>query len=287
MSDVFSAEQGRRLFGILSMGGTLGAIVGAATTEALAGGRIGLVVSPASMLPLALIGLELAVACMVRLANHCGLASEATAAKEPGPSPHEGLRLIARSRYLQLICLYILLFTITSTLLYLIQGRIVERTFQHAAARTSAFARIDLWVNVVTLAVQALFTGRLIRGLGLTRVLMVLPLMTVASFGALVVWPAFAVLAAIQVLRRGLHYALDRPAREVLYIPLGPEEKYKSKPFIDTFVYRGGDLVGVWLPTLVGSLSLPIAVVALTVSSAWMCSSLWLGRVATTHFRRS
>jgi len=84
----------------------------------------------------------------------------------------------------------------------------------------------------------------------------------------------------VQVARRGLHYAVDRPAREILYIPLGPEEKYKTKPFIDTFVYRGGDLLGVWTPTLLASLGTPAAPVALGVSALWLGSGAWLGRQA-------
>jgi AAA family ATP:ADP antiporter len=53
------------------------------------------------------------------------------------------------------------------------------------------------------------------------------------------------------VIRRGLHYAVSRPTREILFTVLGQDEKYKSKPFIDTFVYRGGDLFGAWSPNAI------------------------------------
>jgi AAA family ATP:ADP antiporter len=171
-----------------------------------------------------------------------------------------------------------LLFTITSTFLYLQQGSIVAQTFSGTAARTAAFARIDLWVNVLTLATQVLLTGRILTGLGIPVVLALLPTLTLAGFGALWLWPTFAVMALFQVLRRGLHYAVDRPAREILYIPLGPEERYKSKPFIDTFVYRGGDLLGVWAPSALAAIAIPMGLAAVGCSGLWLGSAWALGR---------
>ncbi len=170
-----------------------------------------------------------------------------------------------------------LLFTLTTTFLYMAQGAIVERTFANPAARTAAFARIDLWVNVLTLVTQLLITSRLMTTFGLRPVLVLLPLLTLAGFGVLWVWPTFAVFAVFQVLRRGLHYAVDRPAREILYIPLGPDEKYKSKPFIDTFIYRGGDFLGAWAPALLGWVAVPVAAVAVGLSGFWFWAGFRLG----------
>jgi AAA family ATP:ADP antiporter len=189
------------------------------------------------------------------------------------------MRLIRHSRYLQLICLYIVLFTITSTFLYLTQGEIVARSFAGAAERTAAFATIDVWGNAITLAVQVFVTSRLLRGLGVPGVLMILPVLTLAGFAALAIWPVFLTLAVVQVLRRGLHYAVDRPAREILYIPLGPEEKYKSKTFIDTVVYRAGDFIGVWAPTLLGAMAVSVSIASLGTAAAWIGSGAWLGRL--------
>ena len=181
------------------------------------------------------------------------------------------------SRYLQLICLYMLLFTITSTFLYLTQGEIVAKSFASAGERTAAFAKMDFWVNVLTLLVQLLLTSRLLRTIGVSGVLMVLPILTTVGFGALALWPTFAALAVVQVLRRGIHYAVDRPAREILYIPLGPEERYKSKAFIDTFVFRGGDFLGVWAPAFFSALAVPVALAALGCAGVWVAASARLG----------
>jgi len=281
MSDVWSEGQGKRLFGFIATGGTLGAVAGAALTGALTKGfQLGglpVKVDPLSLLLLSMLTLELAVQCVKRLMVIFQLGETAHGTGEPGPGMLEGLRLIATSRYLQLICAYILLFAITSTFLYLQQGSIVERAFSGTAARTAAFARIDLWVNVLTLATQVFLTGRIITALGIPFVLAILPVLTLAGFGALWIWPTFGVMAVFQILRRGLHYAVDRPAREILYIPLGPEERYKSKPFIDTFVYRGGDLLGVWAPTALAALAIPVGLAAVGCSGLWIGSSLVLG----------
>ena len=284
MTDIWSEVQGKRLFGFIATGGTLGAIAGAALTGLLTKGfALGawrVKVDPLSLLLLSALTLEVAVQCVRRLATIFQLGHVAHGEREPGPGPLEGLRLIATSRYLQLICVYMLLFTITSTFLYLQQGSIVEHSFTGTAARTAAFARIDLWVNVLTLVTQIFLTGRILSGLGIPVVLSILPVLTLGGFGALLVWPTFGVMALLQVLRRGLHYAVDRPAREILYIPLGPEERYKSKPFIDTFVYRGGDLLGVWAPTVLVALVIPVGLAALGCSGLWLGSSLALGRRA-------
>ena len=78
-----------------------------------------------------------------------------------------------------------------------------------------------------------------------------------------------------------MHYAVDRPTREVLYTVLSPDAKYKSKAFIDTFVYRVGDVVGSQVEGLLGRLAMGLgALVAVTVPLAivWGVLGVWLGR---------
>jgi ATP:ADP antiporter, AAA family len=286
MADAFDEEQAGRVFGLISIGGTLGGIAGASLTDVLTSPRGGLGLQPSSMFLLSLVGLECGVVCMSRFAACHGMPTQGRGPKEPGPSAHEGLRLLARSRYMQLICGYMLLFTITSTFLYLAQGHIVEQTYRGAGERTAAFARIDFWVNVLTLVVQVFLTAHIIRGLRVSGVLLVLPALTLLAFPLLAIWPVFPCLAAVMVLRRGLHYAVDRPAREILYIPLGPEEKYKSKPFVDTFVYRGGDFIGVWAPTVLKLLAIPSTWFAILLAGAWTGAGVWLGRFSRAALQR-
>ena len=278
MSDLFREEQGKRLFGFLAIGGTLGGLAGAAFTGLLVGGfsfsghRIAI---PAIFILLSsAAALELAVQCMKALVARAPGRAEADASREPGPGALAGLKALAGSRYLQVICAYILLYTLTSTLLYLAQGAIVAKTFPNTAARATAFARIDFWVNGLTLAAQLFLTSRLLTRFGVGVILCALPVLTALGFGALALWPVFGVLMAFQVLRRGLHYGVDRPAREVLYIPLSADERYKSKPFIDTFVYRTGDLLGAWLPAALGLVAIPVFAASLAASTGWLGAGL-------------
>ena len=283
LTDLFREEQAKRLFGFIAMGGTLGAVFGAGLTEVLSRGqvfgwRLPAVLDPGGLMLVSVLFLEMAAQCALDLARRFGLGDTAGAPKEPGPGAWEGLRLVAGSRYLQLMGGYMLLYTITSTFLYLAQGHIVEHAFASRAARTVAFARLDLWTNLLTLAGQIFLTGRVLRRFRMASILLVLPILTLLGFGGLWALPTFGMLALVQVSRRGLHYAVDRPAREILYIPLGPEEKYKSKPFLDTFVYRAGDLLGVWAPTALALVAIPAAPAAMALSAAWYGMAAWLGR---------
>jgi AAA family ATP:ADP antiporter len=171
-----------------------------------------------------------------------------------------------------------LLYAVAGTFLYVQQGRLVAAAFASAAERAAAFARIDLWANALTLAAQALLTHRLVARAGAAAALLALPLATLLGFGALWLWPGFTALAAFQVARRGLHYAVDRPVRETLYIPLSPDARYKAKSFIDTFVYRAGDFIGVWMAPALGALSVPLGLPAMGASALWLAGAVWLGR---------
>lgn len=317
LGDLFGPERARRLFGVAAVGGTLGAIAGAAATGALSGGfTVGgwsVKAGPGTLMLLSAGVLEAAVWCAWGLMRRFGVAGGADGVarlasagrQEPGPGVLEGLKKVARSAYLQLIALYVFLYTTTSTFLYIEQGRIVGEVFLTQEARTAAFAWVDLCTNVLTLTVQLFLTGRVMMWIGLRGTLMVLPILTAVGFAMLmgVTWlwsivavkeflegaglpiilaaPTYGVLVIFQVLRRGMHYAVDRPARESLYAVMDADAKYKSKPFIDTFVYRGGDLIGGWTPLLLAKLAIPVALVAVPVSIGWAVVGMVLGNRGT------
>jgi AAA family ATP:ADP antiporter len=129
-------------------------------------------------------------------------------------------------------------------------------------------------VNTLTLGLQVLAAGRMMRHLGIASMLALLPLVTIGGFIALAMMPTFTVLAAFQVARRGMDYAVARPAREVLYTVLPREQKYKAKSFNDVFVYRGGDALAAWLLAAIKAVGLGLAVVTSIVVPL---SILWLG----------
>ena len=186
-----------------------------------------------------------------------------------------------KSPYLVNVSVYILLFAITSTFLYFQQAEIARQSFADRGARTAFFARVDLWVNVLTLGAQLFLTGRVLRAIGVGFTLAMLPALSVFGFGTLAMTPTIAVLVIYQVLRRAGNFAFARPTREVLFTVVPREDKYKAKSFIDTVIYRTGDQVGAWSYAVLGFLGLAmtgISIVAVPISIAWLVNSVWLGR---------
>lgn len=277
--DVFDAEQGKRLFGFLAGGATLGGIAGSALTSGFVG-KLG----QNWLLLASIILLEVAVFASRRLSR----INDAFTRPLPGDDPHQpvgggifsGMTHTFSSPYLLGIALFILFYSTTSTVLYFQQATIAETNFVDRAVRTAFFANIDFWVNVLTLVFQLFLTGRFMRWAGVAVTLCTLPLLSIVGFTVLSATPAVGVFVAVQVARRVSNFALARPAREVLFTAVTREDRYKTKNFIDTVVYRGGDQVASW--SYAGLLALGlgitgIAIVAIPISAIWLALSYWLG----------
>jgi AAA family ATP:ADP antiporter len=282
MADIFSTDQGKRLFGFISVGGTLGGIAGAAITATLVQ-RVGAVY----LLLFSAVLLELSAQC-VRLfptgfegSRDSLRRAEAVAEAPIGGGIWSGIIHDLRSPYLLGICAYMLLYAITSTLLYFQQAGIAATAFADRSARTAFFAQIDLLVNVLTIIVQAFVTGRLLKRLGVGITLALLPAMSVIGFTGMGIFPTLTLLVVFLTLRRAGNFAIARPAREVLFTVVSREDKYKAKSFIDTFIYRAGDQIGAWSAPAMGWLGLSmvgISFVAAPLAAIWFFVSLWLGR---------
>ncbi len=286
MSDIFRRDQGTRLFGFVAIGATVGAIFGSGLVKALVE-RVGKL----NLLPVSAVILELAVVCFSVIVYRFGLgrgkvaptaearAAGTSAAGDVGGSFFSGFTLLLRSPYLLGICLYMLLYATTSTYLYFEQAKIASVQFPIDDQRTDYLASITLWSNILTLTVQVLATGRIARRLGVSATLAFLPALTAVGIAVLGFSPTALTLLLVQVTRSGLHYGVDRPSREMLYTVLGREEKYKSKSFIDTFVYRGGDQIGTWLRAPLEKIHLAVLIgVFIGLTIFWGVTGVWLGR---------
>jgi len=290
MTDLFTTEQGKRLFGFIAVGGSLGGILGPIITASLIHW-----VSTGVLLLICAAMLEIAAQSVrffpaefrrqdrpapagLRRGEH----DEPAAADKPiGGGIWEGITHICRSPYLFGLFLFILLYTFTSTWTYFQQSELTKAGFADRAARTAFFAKLDLSVNSLTLLLQIFFTGRLMKFLGVTVTLLFMPVLSLFGFAAMGFAPVIAVLAIFQVARRASTFAFMRPAREVLFTVLRREDKYKAKPFIDTFGYRCGDQLGAWsyggLQALGIGLS-AISYIAVPVVAGWCVLGIWLGR---------
>lgn len=278
MADLWRNEQGKRLFGFIAAGGSAGALAGPVITIGLVG-----VLGPVALLLVSALLLEVSVRCVGRLLRAGGPENPAPVAEAPpmGGGFLAGIVEVARSPYLLGICCYILLFTTLSTFLYFMQAQIVADAFDDPAERTRIFAMIDLSVAIVTILIQCLVTGRLVRWIGVGGALAFLPVVSIAGFAMLAAAPLVATLIAFQALRRASNFAISRPGREMLFTVVAPEQKYKAKNFIDTAVYRGGDAVAGWAFAGLRGAGLDItgiAAASIPLALVWGALALGLGR---------
>lgn len=285
MADRFTLEQSKRLFALISVGGTLGAIFGPWLASVLAQplGTPALLLVSAGFLLLAL-GLAWAVARSQRGPVAVGGPQSGAEVSERaviGGSAWQGLKAVFASRYLLGIAAYVILMTILATLLYFTRLQMVAALGSDVDLRTSVFARIDLITQVSTLVLQAAVAGPVMKRLGVHVTLMLLPLTVALGFIGLAMVGTLAALIVFQAAFSAVQRALTRPARETLYTVLSRADKYKSKAFIDTFGYRGGDVVGAQFEGLLRQLGLGLAGLAsaaLPLALAWAALGLWLGR---------
>ncbi|MFC4728332.1 NTP/NDP exchange transporter [Coralloluteibacterium thermophilus] len=279
MADRFSLAQSKRFFALIAVGGTLGAVFGPWLASVLAEplGTPSLLLVSIGFLALATLA-----AWGVARGRTGGTATEAP--PEPaiiGGSAWAGLKAVFRSRYLLGIAGYVIVMTIMATLLYFTRLQMVAALGDDLDLRTAAFARIDLYTQLATLFLQAVVAGHLMRRLGVHVVLVLLPLTAALGFVGLAIVGSIAALIVFEAAFRAVQRALTRPARETLYVVVSREDKYKSKAFIDTFGYRGGDVIGAQVEGLLGRLGMGLAALAsaaVPLALAWAVLGLWLGR---------
>ena len=287
MTDLYSDTQAKRLFGFIAAGGTAGALTGPALTTLLA-----IPLGPTNLLLVSAAFLGWAVLSIQRLIRWNATTyeqqkeqqekeTENTMNQPLGGGVLAGIRLVMQSPYLLGIAVLMVLFTTLSTFLYFQQAQIVRDSFSSSAERTTVFAAIDLAVNGLTIIIQVFLTSRLVKKLGLAWTLALVPIILCAGFIALAFAPVLMVLVVVQVVRRAGNYAIMRPAREMLYVVLDRESKYKAKNFNDTVVYRGGDAVSAWIYAGLRGLGLGLshmALIAVPLAAIWAALAYRLGK---------
>jgi len=279
MADIFTGEQGKRLFGFIGAGGTAGALLGPVITFVLS-----VPLGPVNLLIAAVIFLEAAVFCVYRLE---GAAAKLRRGETPkakrriGGGAFAALPELARSPYLLGVACWVSLMSFGGTILYFEQANIVASAVQGAGAQTRIFAGIDLAVSLLTLATQFFATGKLIERFGVGAAAAALPAVYVAGFAVLAAAPGLAAVVTIQVAQRWMNFAISNPARQIFYTVVGREEKYKAKNLIDVVVFRGSDALYGWMFDSLQFLGLKlgaIALCALPVALGWTALSMALGR---------
>ncbi len=306
MVDVFNVDQGKRMFPFIGIGGTLGAFLGGRGANFVSG----LTESPYLPAGLMLIGagcFALAIAVMLILDRIAGASDlsrlGADAAGGPaaadggaadtrgarrgeggtriGGGSLEGLRAVFTSPYLLGVGLWVVFMAVSNTLIYFTQANVILGATDTFSQRVGSFADFDSLAQLATLLTQIFVTTHLIRKLGVGWTLAILPLVTVLGFIVLAVWPIYGVMLIFQAVHRATRYAVSRPSRETLFSVVAPAEKYKGKPIVDVFLYRGGDLAGAGIDGLFAMLGLGLAWVAMStapLAGMWIALSIGLGQ---------
>lgn len=292
MVDVFDVGQGKRLFAFIGIGGTLGALIGGAATTAISS------LTTSTYLPagLMLIGagfFGLAILTMLALdraaltSNRSRLTADTPVTADAGaPTPIggtflDGARAVVTSPYLLGIGAWIVLMAVSNTMIYFTQANIVLDSADTFSQRVAGFAFFDALAQFITLFTQMFVTTHLIRRMGIGWTLAILPVVTMAGFAILSVWTLYGVMALFQAIHRATRYAVSRPSRETLFSVVPAADKYKAKPVVDVFLYRGGDVAGVGVDGLFAALGFTLPMVAMAtapIAGVWGVLSMKLGQ---------
>jgi len=288
MADIFTSEQGKRLFGFIGAGGTAGALLGPIITIWLS-----VPLGPVNLMIAAVVFIELAVFCVHRLervAIDNGNSRSAAENQTIGGGAFAGLIELVRSPFLFGIGAWVALLSYAATIVYFEQANIVSAAVKTAGLQTRIFASIDLAVNLLTLATQVLVTGQLLKRFGAGVAAAALPAVYVVGFAVLAVSPTLVVVVTLQVVQRWMNFAIANPARQLFFTVVTREEKYKAKNLIDVVIYRGSDALSGWIFDSLQSLGLKlggIALCSLPVVAGWSVLSVALGRVHDSRSMRS
>jgi AAA family ATP:ADP antiporter len=286
MADLFSSEQGKRLFGFIGAGGTAGALLGPTITIWLS-----IPLGPINLIIVAAIFLELAVFCVHRLERAATRhAAPHSLEQNVGGGPIDAISDLVRSPYLMGVAAWVGLLSYAATIIYFEQAHIISEAVKTAGLQTRIFATIDLAVNLLTLMTQLLFTGHVLRRVGTGIAAAALPTVYIVGFAVLAVMPTLAVVVTVQVVQRWMNFAIANPARQLFFTVVTRGEKYKAKNFIDVVVYRGSDALSGWIFDSLQGFGLKLGAIAfcsLPVVVGWFVLSIGLGRVQEKRFAQS
>lgn len=247
-NDIYTQEQGKRLFPIIGIGSSLGAIFGAEVA-----GRLFKPLGAYSML---LVAGGMLAFCMI-LTNWTNLRERARSqtrgkvAQQPiGPSG--GFQLVFKHRYLLLIAILVLLSNFVKTTGEFILGKVVV---QHAAAYAANpqayigefYADFYFWINLLSAGLQMFVVSRIMKYMGIATALFFLPIIALGSYTAVAVMPLLSFIRVAKIAENSAEYSIQNTARQALFLRTSRQAKYKAKFAIDGFFARAGDALSALL----------------------------------------
>ena len=290
MADIYTRIQGRRLFGLITAGGSVGALVGGGATQAFVED-----IGTANLFPIAAAVLSVGIICIGKLREWITETTESQSQKtlefgRPlGGNPFAGITHVLQSNYFLAIAACSVIASLLGTALYMFAAHLVADAIPGETARIAFFANINNWANFIALIGQMFLVRHVVIKFGIGRSLAIMPIISILGFAYLAIDPILGVVALLTIARRGLGFAFSKPPTDMLYSAVTAEEKYKAKNFIETAIYRFGDIVGTWTVQFMMWLSIggililtlsiaEVSVVMLPFATIWLVLALWLGR---------
>jgi len=274
MADLFDAEQAHRLFPVITLGGAIGALVGPALTKAFV-----FLVGVSGLLIVSSLLLGAAIACIVALSHwsraHPVSGDTRRDERVIGGGLLAGAIETLKSPLMRRIAILMLLGDAVGTVIYALLIDYSGATYPTREARIDFAAGIDLWANTLQMILQLVLTRPLMVRFGPAAAMAMDGALKAVMLAGLVVF-AGPWIAVVAVVTRASMYGVFKPAQDSLYTRVDAETRYKTKNFIDTSVWRFGDVVitsGFNLLRWLG-VALP-GFAALTMIAA--VSSGWLG----------
>jgi ATP:ADP antiporter, AAA family len=292
-NDVYTKEEGERLFTIVGFGASLGAVIGARAADRL--------IEPLGIYQLMLVGAALLVAQLL-LTNHIdrrnsGRRVKATPTPAATPSKRSGTNgfaMVFRSRYLLLMALMLMLLNWVNTTGEFILGSIVKDTAAQMIADGKAngltegqligdfYSKYFTLVNILGLLLQLFVVSRVVKHLGVPWAVMILPMISLGAYNILVFYPALLAVLAAKVAENSTDYSLNNTVRNMLFLPCTYEEKFSAKQAIDSFFVRMGDVLSALL-VFVGTTILALqprgfAAINAAIVVVWLALAWRVGR---------
>ncbi len=266
-NDVYTKDQGNRLFPVVAVGGSLGAVTGSFVPGAASKYPYELMLASAGVL-----GLCMLLYNVVNRLEHSRLLLRAADKKDADESEKPlsdegGFQLIFRNRYLLLIAMLILLTNFVNTTGgYLFDDRVEQYAIEvvpdsseevvvqdgetredavkkeRGAVISGVYGTFYGTVNIASMLIQMFLVSRIFKYLGLRIALFILPFIVIGGYAIIALLPTLAVVRAAKVFENSTDYSLQNTVRHTLFLPTSREAKYKAKAAIDTFFVRFGDL---------------------------------------------
>ncbi|HTA89121.1 MAG TPA: MFS transporter [Polyangiaceae bacterium] len=284
-ADIFTREQGTRLFAVLGLGSSLGAVFGSWSSKLLVPLGPGALMLGAAVLLLACT----ASLAFIELRHRKRETVEPVDETQPVLSRGSAFSLLLSDKYLLLLAALTLIINWVNTNgEYIFDRSVLEYVHSVAASGASAHrivgemkASYFYWTNVFSVVLQMFLVSRLLTRLGVRAVLFLPPLFAFCGYAGIFIAPALGLIRAVKITENSLDYSLENTARQALYLVTSRAEKYVGKTAVDSFFVRLGDVMSALVVWIGSRLALPIAAfgaINLVLVAVWLAVVFSMGR---------